>query len=63
MNNPGGAFQYKVGDHVIYSRTGKRVRIKARTIEPALGKTYLIQYQNGHTGGYVPEGRLIRDKS
>jgi hypothetical protein len=62
-HNPGGAFHYKVGDHVTYSRTGKRVRIKARTIEPALGKTYLIQYQNGHTGGYVPERTLSREKS
>jgi hypothetical protein len=60
MNNPGGAFRYKVGDHLTYTRTGKRVRVMARTIEPALGKTYLIRYQNGRTAGYVPEGCLVK---
>lgn len=51
-------FKFKIGQRVVDAYSGKRVYVRARTIEAALGKTYRIQYQNGKWGGYVPEDQL-----
>lgn len=61
----GSQFRYRIGQRVwwqpevygvVYPR--KRVKIIDRTIEPALGKTYRIRYQNGKSGGFVREAQL-----
>jgi len=57
-NNPGGPFMFRKGERVWYLRTGAPVKIIDRTIEEALGKTYHIRYQNGRSGGFVPEETL-----
>jgi hypothetical protein len=61
-----GEFRFKVGERVWYqpSMAGskrRRVRIIARTIEPALGKTY--QVRSPKMGGmpYVCESELSPD--
>lgn len=71
MPNPGGHFKFKIGERVWYrphltyypSTKPRRVRIIKRTVEAALGKTYLIRHQDGRLGGYVPEDRLSRENS
>ena len=54
--NEGGQFRFKIGDRVTVtyeSGTVTHGRILARTIEPALGKTY-----KGRNLGYLPEALL-----
>lgn len=61
MPNPGGHFIFKIGERVLFN--GKLVRVVARTVEAALGKTYQVRYQNGCNGGYIPEERLSKEGS
>lgn len=62
-SNPGGQFKFKIGQRVVWTPNvggypSRRVRIIKRTIEAALGKTYLVRYQDGRLGGYIPERDL-----
>jgi len=59
MPNPPGHFIFKIGERVLYN--GKRVRITARTVEAALGKTYKVRYPDGTNGGYIPESQLVKE--
>lgn len=62
MPNPGGQFKFKVGQRVWLSYEhssaphlpGHWARIKARTVEGALGKTYWCVTRQ-RSIGYVPE--------
>lgn len=63
--NEGGQFKFKVGQLVWYQPEvrGKlyvpyRVRIMARTIEPALGKTYMIRSPKRSGTPFVREAEL-----
>lgn len=62
MPNPPGHFLYKIGDKVTVTSPSTGVvvlgRVIARTVERALGKTYLIRNQRGQSLGYIPEDRL-----
>jgi hypothetical protein len=62
MANEGGVFKFKIGQRVMDTRSGQQVRIVKRTIEPALGKTYLIRHQDKRLGGYTPERFLEAEK-
>jgi hypothetical protein len=59
--NEGGPFKFKIGDRVTVtyeSGTVTHGRILARTIEPALGKTYQVRDRKGRNLGYLPEALL-----
>lgn len=61
MPNPGGPFKYKVGQRVTVTFPSGHIvlgRIMKRTIEAALGKTYLVRDQDGRNQGYCPEEYL-----
>lgn len=61
--NPSGQFKFKIGQRLIYTPhvfdtlyPPKRVRVVKRTIEAALGKTYLVKdCKTGRLCGYIPE--------